>query len=418
MDIRIIIASIFLLTLTSIMLAPFGDSGTRDSGCNRSGCHGSEFYQYINILPDHEKASIPDEIEEGESALFIFVIENECSESDSEYNSFEWTEITLTIDNDYITASRYLIRGGKMAPGTRAFSVTLTCKKVVPVVVRVDAVGHNSHEKVKSYDSFTFVLNSLLTLSTYSIEPDVGNHTIDLMAKENIDLVEVNVSTELDGLVNITPMKLTNISGGSRKDVLVSILDSKARGAIYFNWWSGNKSGSLILDIEAPRKGTSEVGGEDFVLMGRIAGISSLILLLISTLLCLNMKKWRMFVIRKLKKRRKVIHCYVSYGIVVVSIFHLVVLMMEGKYSSSFVFLVFMSGNNAIYYNLGHIALYVMIVLGLTGIYQKPIMKRFKKMGHKPYRSWSRLHLALCLLALALVIVHMLKIGTDFNWLQ
>ena len=413
---HMIVAIVSIIMILTIF-APLTDAESGQNGCIGSGCHGSEFFQYINILPDHESSSFPETIEKNESFTMALTIENECSDSDRKYSIFDWTEITLSFDSDSITASRYIIRTGEIRRGINTYYITLECHKVVPVMVTIDAVGHNPHEDVISEDSYIFSINSVIELSSYIIDPRTTDHVIDIIPSEDIDRVEINSSAELQNLTNITPMNLSNLAEGVSTSISLQILDPSAEGAIYFIWWTGNRTGTVNLTLFAPSETSDAEDNKTFVLVGRVTGVLSFILLVFSTVLCLNVKKWRKFTIRKLRKKRIPLHCYTSYSIVALSVIHLVVLLARGKYSSSFEYCIFMTGNNSLYYNLGHISLYTMIILGLTGIYQKRMMKFFKKRGYPPYPTWRRVHLALTILALILVIVHMVIIGSDFKWL-
>lgn len=409
---------ISLFTLVLMVLAPIAEASNDQNGCARSGCHESSYYQYLNILPDHEKSSIPEDIEEGESFLMSFVIENECSHSERKYSAFDWNEITLTFDSDSITPDRYVVRSGELLPGTRTFYVTLTCHKVEPVMVTMDAVGNNPHEDVRSYDSFTFSINAVIRLSSYTMDPRDGNQIIELVPQEDIDRLEINVSAELEGSTNITPVNLTNLLEEVPKNISLHMLDPTAQGTIHFTWWAGNRTGTVIFSIEIPPETTSGSDGKMFVLVGRVTGVISFILLIVSTMLCLNVKSWKKFILRKLGKKRLLLHCYVSYAIVVTSLVHLIVLIARGKYSSHFEYGILMTGQNGFYYNLGYITLIMMVLLGMTGIYQKRMMKYFKMRGYFPYATWRLIHLVLTVLAFVLVLVHVVMIGTDFRWLR
>jgi hypothetical protein len=411
-----LILVIFLFTI--VIPTPMAGAENGPNGCDQRGCHGSSFYQYFNILPDHEDSAIPDTMEEGESYRMPLVLENECSHSQRKYSSFERTEITFTFDSDSITATPSVVRAGELLRGTRIFYVTLKCHKVEPVMVTIDAVGYNPHENVASTDSYTFSINSVIRLSRYTIDPGEGNTSIQLVPSENVDRVEINPSTSLEGLTNITPMVLENLSEGIPVDISLGLLDPTVQGFIHFTWWAGNRTGTVVLTAAIP-PGSPEVKGQGlFVLIGRITGILSFILLVISTVLCLNIKSWKRFTLRKLGKKRLLLHCYVSYGIVATSLVHLGVLMAGEKYSSLFEYGIFMTGSNWFYYNIGHIALVVMILLGLTGMFQKRMLTYFKKRGYIPYATWRLLHLTLTVLAFLLVLVHMIKIGSDFDWLR
>ena len=408
---------ISLLTLLLVILIPIAEASNDLNGCARSGCHDSSYYQYLTILPDHEKSSIPEDMEEGESFVLAIVLDIESSHSDREYSAFEWTETTLTFDSDSITPDRYVIRTGELLPGTRAFSVSLICHKVEPVMVTIDAVGNNPHEDVRSFDSFTFSINAVIRLSSYTMNPRDRNQVIELVPNEDIDRVEINVSAELEGSTNITPMNLTNLQEAVPSNIAVRLLDPTAQGTIQFTWWAGNRTGTVILTVAIPPGISSGSDGEIFVLVGRVTGVISFVLLIVSTMLCLNLKRWKKFTLRKLGKKRLLLHCYVSYAIVATSLVHLIVLIARGKYSSHFEYGILMTGQNAFFYNLGYFTLLSMILLGLTGIYQKRMMRYFRERDYIPYAAWRFVHVVLTVLASVLVLMHMIMIGTDFKWI-
>lgn len=418
MNIRNMIVAFVFFTLAFGMFAPMSGASSSQSECARSGCHDSSFYQYFTILPDHERSSIPEDMKEGENFLMSIELENDCSEREKKYNTFDWTELTFSFDSDSITASRPVIRTGELRPGTRTYYATLTCNRVEPVIVTVDAVGHNSHENARSTDQYIFAINAVIQLSSYTMDPRETDRIIDFVPTEDIDRLEVNISSELEGFTNITPMNLTDLAEGSSSTISLHMLDPTAQGTIQFTWWAGNRTGTVNFTIEIPSESSGSADDELFVLVGRATGIFSFILLIVSTLLCLNVKSWKRFLLGKLGKKRLLLHCYVSYGIVGLSLIHLVILRAGGKYSSAFKYEIFMTGSKGLYYNLGHVALYAMIGLGLTGIFQKRMMTFFKKHDYIPYATWRLIHLLLTVIALILVIVHLVMIGTDFSWIR
>lgn len=134
----------------------------------------------------------------------------------------------------------------------------------------------------------------------------------------------------------------------------------------------------------------------------RVTGMLSLVVLLISIALSGLLAPIRTKVEGILGGSGKRIkwHCRISFGLILLSFIHGILLPFSPHASH-------LRG-----LALGSSAFVVLGALGFVGLYQKLLIDRW---GAK---NWSRLHLMLTILAVIIVIVHAVLDGTDFAWLR
>lgn len=139
------------------------------------------------------------------------------------------------------------------------------------------------------------------------------------------------------------------------------------------------------------------------VTLGEIAGFASAVLLVPALVLggAYGRTSRRLFNLLLGGARRRVMfHNLLSLGLIVAGLLHAVVFLLEPKYSVL---------KGILWGGLGAVSL---LVLGLTGYYQVPLVQKYG------FRAWRRIHVAASLLVLAFVAAHALADGEDFFTLK
>ncbi len=99
-------------------------------------------------------------------------------------------------------------------------------------------------------------------------------------------------------------------------------------------------------------------------------------------------------------RRRVAFHNFVSYGLTVAALVHLILFIIETNYEWTLGII------------WGGIAFLAMIGLGVTGAMQVPMIRRWN------YPSWRWTHLVLAIASIVFTIVHLLLDGTNFGFVQ
>jgi hypothetical protein len=189
------------------------------------------------------------------------------------------------------------------------------------------------------------------------------------------------------------------MESGQRQVVSLTVFNGSIpvdNGRIDIVWENatGAKDSCFVLvTIKAPAAGKVEAAMSPLVLTGRITGILSLSLLLASLALGL---------IKKGSARRVRVHCAVSWFILGLALYHGLMLVL-GPYSR------IMWSNFLL---LGYASAAVMGVSGVNGLLQRWMSR---KAGH---RTWTWVHRITITVAVVLVTIHALAMGTDFAFIR
>jgi hypothetical protein len=207
--------------------------------------------------------------------------------------------------------------------------------------------------------------------------------------------ITIRPSSNLGPAIVLAPAFIGDIPAGKRHNVSVGIEDATGavnNGRIDITWENatGIKDGTFItVNIMAARAVPAAAGSGSLRLTGRVTGMLSMGLLVASIILG---------AVNAGGKRRVHIHCAISWFIVGLSVYH-GLLLVWGPYSRV------MWGNFLL---LGYASATVMGVLGANGLLQRWMSR---KAG---YRTWIWTHRITLALAVIVVTIHALAIGTDF----
>lgn len=411
----------FLLLI--VMVAPY--MGEESKGCIK--CH-SGFKPFTIELVGPVEVLLDETFE-----ISVVITNNEDNENsnDDDDDGFPYdvkdvtAELNLSsTDNLELLEGKYSLSGSNIAPGESS-TLTWKFKAINPgktiIICDVTATVYHKHSSdnpdsyIYTVESFEHIINvkSLpLHLSTYSITATAGEEkSFEIIITTDEDITELTFtpSLEIVPFVNLSFVEddsnFTSLEKENYKILILEIYSKKGgfSGVLDVSWV--NSTGTIenisisINILEKPSSGAESINW--FSISGRLSGLLLLGLLIFSIVLGgfpPSVKKH----LKKLGKKRVVLHCQVSYLIVAISIFHLSVLI-AGPWGSN------LKDKGLI---LGFISLGLFIGLGIHGVLQRKFIKRFRA------KKWRWIHRFLTIGVIVMLLIHAIMIGTEFSFLR
>jgi len=258
-------------------------------------------------------------------------------------------------------------------------------------------------------------------ISPSSLQAVVGSvheFTLNITATQDIYNLEVATGLAVKNFTQVVPAKIGTLKKGQTRAVTITMTPDRTmeHGTIAVLCSmdpAGVQLTSVSIGVKVLAKATPHVGqgneqGAINRLAARVLGFIGLILLI----LLMPTGGFIKGVGKALNKAfgsaktRVDVHCAMSYMLLSIGLLH-AALLMYGHYKGAVwngVFLIAVSDYMNI--NLGTIAVVLMCVISLLGILQKRLVKA---MGRK---AWGWTHGIISYVALAVIIVHLLWIGT------
>lgn len=237
------------------------------------------------------------------------------------------------------------------------------------------------------------ILSNIGEISEVYLEADAYVHDIEVMVPQG-----------LDGVLQVTLYDRELFTGESTT-VTVELIKDQNRDADFTISWvelSGEKEVNISVSIV---KLQSTDRGEDPLLkIGQYSGIAAFVLLVIGYLTGGTgfMKKYANRFFRHAKRRIR-FHCALSYLVMILSLYHLAALW-YGPYRV----VIFDSWEIV----LGEVALVIMVIISLNGVFQKRMIKWWG------FQNWKRIHAWGSYLSTSLIAIHLLTYGTHFLWFR
>lgn len=308
-------------------------------------------------------------------------------------------------------------------------AVSGTAIGTVQISVNVTYTVHYAHNSGGSKDTASYSVQlsqpiQILTLpfdiSPGALQASQGkpeSFTVNITAQTDLYNLAIVPGLSIANFTKVDPAKVGTLAKGQSKVVIVSMtpdreLDHGALAVV----WSLDKPGanmsSMFLNVAVSGTGNQGKGPGPQENLRRVAarglGFTGLILLilLMPTGGIIGPVKKALNKAMGGAKRRVDIHCALSYLLLTTGLLHSA-LLMYGHYKNAMwngVFLVATSDYVSI--DLGTTAVVLMVVISLLGVFQKRLCKA---MGRK---AWGWVHGILSYTALALIVVHLLWIGS------
>ena len=229
------------------------------------------------------------------------------------------------------------------------------------------------------------------------------NASIHLLSHAEIDGLRIKVSPSLDGWLDVGDVKGSLAKGEEVDVVLKQLRDGRAAGEVNISWTEEGSEVSAKVTIEIIEQERSGRGGDTLLEIGRYTGLIAFMVLLSSYITggttALKRVHGKLF---ESDRQRIRVHCVISFLLLAIVIIHSVTLVL-GPY-----------GNMLLTWEvvLGEIALTIMLLIALNGIFRKRIISWW---GNE---NWRRIHSWGASIAVKLVIIHMLFMGSHFTWFR
>jgi|GEM_PF-1551472 len=315
--------------------------------------------------------------------------------------------IEITQDPKIFSFNESTIEAYDLKKGTRfKFTATAIKNGVSKIIVTVNAITYYEHKTIDGYDYREEVIEKsrIISVGSTSLVPSSWNVLLDdaggeitLTAVEDITDLTVFTSSSLEA----KPTGRNFLSADSELDIFLRPTSRKKIDENIIISWRVNNTPyaipiSVLYNPQAPKV------TDYFHCIGRITGISTLVLLLISIVLG-GIWNTGGYLNRMISAKRRVrYHCAVSWFLFGLAIYHGSVLL-SGPYTDQLW---------NIWIILGYLAAVTMLVVSLTGSFMKFTIKLI---GAK---NWRRVHLYSTFLSLAFVIFHGIAMGTDFTFIR
>ncbi len=390
----VIISLLFVLVLTTASAYT-----RRSSDC--SSCHSSSDpiagYVYsgpVMIL------SVPGFVDPGKE----FTVEVKFYFSD-----YDIENVILTISEDVHILSfdeTTMEASGVKKSDIFSFTATAMEKGITKLSVTAEITVHYDHNTGDRDDRRTETIErsalvtvgtTTLTPSAWSIMMDEDGEVITLTANKDITDIEISPPDSVEAI----PGKRSSLEANETLEVtLRHLARTRIEDTTIISW---RVNGTPYAIGISTAYNPEEVGKTDyFSWVGRITGISSIILLLCSLVLG-GMWNTSKYLNRKIKAKTRIrYHCGISWFLFSLALYHGITLLI-GPYSRRL-------WNPFII--LGEVSALAMLLVSLTGSFMK---FSIKILGAK---TWRRLHLYGTLVALVLGTIHGIRIGTDLDFIR
>ena len=341
--------------------------------------------------------------------LFVDLDTEFTIEAGIDFNEYEIKELTLTIaqDQQILDFEKTTIKSAGMDKRTVfTFKATTLKLGVAKLSITANAMVYFDHAAGDGddYRRESIVKYALISVGPTYLEPSSWS----VLLNENGEKITLTAVEDITDLRIVAPSSLTaspteknSLGKGSKLSVSLSPkADEKIDDNIIVTWKQEGTPYALTIGVIHNPVTEGETDYHSWV--GRITGISSIILLLLSLILG-GMWNTKGLLNRLIKSATRIkFHCAVSWFLFSLALYHGLTLLIS-PYSQKL-------WNPWII--LGEIGAIAMIVVSLTGSFMKFTIKL---MGA---RKWRGFHLFATFAAMVLGTIHSIRLGTDLAFIR
>ncbi len=285
---------------------------------------------------------------------------------------------------------------------------------VCGITVEVSFEIFFEHESPGSKDSATYteILTCPIVVADLALRATPGTAilskvgevgSIQLSADEEVEDISVQLSSSLEGLVEVS-LDSTSLSSGGTTTIdleLLSLNETSGYVTIYWKEDGELKQQKVIIRILSLEGGDKST--DIYLLIGQITGGAAFILLLIGYFTGGSgiLKKWSNKVFNTARKRIA-FHCALSYEVLILAAFHFSTLIYGPYRELIWIWEVV----------LGEMAFVIMVMISINGIFQK------RMIGWWGYQNWRRVHAWGTYITTFLLGIHIIFNGSHFAWLR
>lgn len=245
------------------------------------------------------------------------------------------------------------------------------------------------------------VSSSLRIDRDFVLLPEEGS-SLSLRAIGSVSNLKVATSPTLEGKVSATLDRTDLQDGGSAMLSMTSLSMGSMDGHLNLSWTESGMDRHAYIRVLRVRPKTAD-GTDLYHEIGKYTGISAFVLLVIGYLTGGTgpFRRWGNKLFRTAARRTR-FHCALSFEVLVLVMFHMLVLWYGPYRELIWIWEVV----------LGELALVVMAVIALNGMFQRRLVSFIG------YQNWRRVHAWGTYISTGLVVVHMLTNGTHFLWFR
>jgi hypothetical protein len=243
------------------------------------------------------------------------------------------------------------------------------------------------------------------------------SYTINITALTDLYNIEIIPSLSLTNFTKVSTAKVNALPKDHNSSFQLSMTPDRAmeHGSLVVLWSldkAGNNKSSMSVPVIVADKPVTPTGEDPQVanqrLAARVLGFIGLIILilLLPTGGALSAVSRRLNPLLGGAKKRVDLHCALSYLLLAIALLHSSLLMYGHYYGVVWKGIFLIAKSEYLNINLGTTALCLMLVISLLGILQKRLVK---VLGRK---AWGYVHGIISYVALALIVVHLIWIGT------
>jgi hypothetical protein len=372
-----------------------------DNPCRE--CHVS-YYEYSRFNPSSELTLLPQEIDE-DIVYVKIAIEVSGSSTSSKYR-IDTLRVSLQSRDGNVNILNpeeewnYLFPGGRVVFSSPVAGIANGSDRLTFELYAYNPHGESEFTDTYSYDIIVSGVEGAVE------QPAVTPSSWTVIISEEGTKVTLFINREIKNLEIVTPKgisaepnEVSSAHAGDEIKVFFSTsVYEKVEGNISVSWQEDDLREEITLfALYTP----AEV--DYFSLIGRVTGMFSFFLLIASIVLGGVGKKIRRVIDRGIGAGCRVrIHCFISWFLFVICIFHGLILVI-GPYRD------FIWSAELV---LGYLSITCILILGISGSFKGTIVKKIGLAG------WRKMHMYYALVALLLCILHMVMIGTDFQFIR
>ncbi len=289
------------------------------------------------------------------------------------------------------------------------------------ISVKVEASAYYDHQKpnIADNEKYTYASSSDIMVKDEKVKLS-SSYLVGKPGRNNtFEIIIVNVDENISDLRFTTPPDIAVSIWSKEEDwndgflvletlewrsVFISLFsEGEESGRITMSWKKNGTVNFTAIQFSIAPVPFETSHSNALGIAGRITGIVALALVVVSLIFGGMSRSLTKRLNKSITAGRRVrFHCILSFGLLAVSIYHGVILLV-GPFEHMFW---------DVWNLIGDMAGVFMGLLGYSGMYEKRLVRRFG------FTTWKRAHQLVALVAVVLAVLHSVYIGTDFRFIR
>lgn len=392
---KLVLFSLAVCLLLVVLSPVFGASN--DCFSCHSSSSGSAGYGYV---PPDVRVNMPTFVDvEEEFEIGVTISFMDYTLKDVEINLISEPDV-LEMENNILTLASLA------DTSTFTFTGKVTLREILTITVKATMDVYYRHSSGSALDLYAeeIVISKTLNIASLSLVPSHWSLALESEGSIITLLAEKDI-TALDFIppenARVLWSEKESLDAGESVNIkVIPTSEEKVDGNLIAFW--EEEGIPYAMSIETYYLPTTESGEDMFLWTGRITGLLTIGLLVLSIILG-GLWNTRKLLKKMIRARTRVkFHCVVSWFLLALSLYHGLVLLLE-PYSKQIW---------NVWIILGYISALFMGVASLSGGLMKWMVK---KIG---FGKWKFIHLYSTFATLALAVLHGMKLGTDLDFMR